>query len=288
MSVAVRVTDVDGNTVPAEPEPAPVWIPAMRFYRHSQSSRDLYDAYRSLWLGFETLLDSICAKLERERERDWLLRAISHVASMADLRSLVPSTCKHIAAYIVGTQYDHIRCRLFHSKPSKTKSPLDLPNPEDVSSAYESLIRIWRTIASQCLGVRPGASGAMTYAGFKIMLDNTLQDKLTAYVTDDPSPVTKEDTRVSPLDHPVYPFEKLTYLSETSPGRVSFVASQGLHGAMAPHTVRRICSMAGNVLLTASTISDALELSGADCVESYQSIRLVNRDLPRTLFGANS
>jgi hypothetical protein len=95
-----------------------------------------------------------------ERERDWLLRALSTIAQAAGLQELVPKTVAVPAAYIVGTQYDRIRVRLFHAKPSSGHKTLDVPDPEEVASAYERLIRIWRQIAERCLSMRGGGGGA--------------------------------------------------------------------------------------------------------------------------------
>jgi hypothetical protein len=288
MNVNVVITDKDGKVVPPNPAPPPVWTPGLRFYRLSQSNTDLYDAYRSLWLGLETLLDTICPKLPAERERDWLLRAISHVGSAIDLKRFVPSNCTAPVAYIVGTQYDHIRCRLFHSKIAQPISNPDVPDPEEVASAYERLIRLWREIAEHCLSVRPGGGGAVTYAGFKMMLDNALADRLTMYFTDDASPTKKEDTEVSPSGRPVFPFSIVTYLSETAPGRVSFIGSQALAEIEVVPVVHRICSKAGDALMTGWSIEEGLCLDGIDYLESHQTIRLINRDLPRIVFGEDS
>jgi len=83
------VRDADGN-IREQEVPPPVWTPGLRFYRLSQTSRDLYDAYRNLFLGLEALLDTACPKRADERERDWLLRAFSGIAQDAGLRELVP------------------------------------------------------------------------------------------------------------------------------------------------------------------------------------------------------
>lgn len=147
------------------------------------------------------------------------------------------------------------------------------------------MIRLWRHIAECVLSVRAGASGVVTYSGFKMMLDRALADGLTMYFTDDPSPVNKEDTEVSPLGHIVFHFAKVTYLSETAPGRVSFVGLQPLADVAAVPTIHRICSKAGDAMMTASSIEEGLYLDGVDYFESYETIRLINRDLPRVVFG---
>src|SRR5437867_5425743 len=61
------IKDKDGK-VKEEPVQPPVWTPGLRFYRLSQSSSDLYEAYRNLFLGLETLLDMLHPKKPREGE----------------------------------------------------------------------------------------------------------------------------------------------------------------------------------------------------------------------------
>ena len=286
LDLNVVIRDKDGNIVPPNPLPPSVWTPGLRFYRLSQSSSDLYDAYRCLWLGLETLLDTICPKHPAEREREWLLRALSDVGTRMDLARFVPANCTDSVAYIVGTQYDHIRCRLFHAKTAQeTHLPIDVPDPEEVAAAYERLIRLWRDIAERVLSVQPGRTGAVTYSGFKMMLDNAFADRLTMYFTDDSSPVSKEDTEVSPGGHAVFGFANVTYLSETAPGRVSFLGSQPLENLETLPVIHRICSKAHDALMTCWSSEEGLYPDDVDFLESHQTIRLVNRDLPRVVFG---
>lgn len=276
----VTVTDKDGNVVPQPPPPASIWNPCLRLYRLSQASTDLYEAYRNLWLGLESLLDAVCPKTPAEKERKWLLRALS---SVGDLKAFVPATAKDPVAYIVGTQYDYIRCRVFHSKNAPV-AHTGIPNPEKVASAYQQLIRLWREVAQRHLSVHPVGGGGMTYVGFKTTLGKTLNGRMTMSFTGDPSPCTEEDVAVSPAGYPVFPFAKVTYLGETSPGRVSFVGSQPMSRTGLTPVIHRICSKADEVLFTAWSTDDGLSLEDIDLFESYQTCRLVSRNLPRTLF----
>jgi hypothetical protein len=291
ISATVELRDKNGSVLPPNPSPPPVWIPGLRFYRLSQSNTDLYDAYRCLWLGLEALLDIICPKSKGERENGWLYRALSDVEKTIDLKQFVPTSftgCTDSVAFIIGTQHDHIRCRLFHAKIVSPVSNADIPDPEEVSSAYERLLRLWREIAIRCLSVRSGGGGAVTYVGFKMMLDNALGNGLTMYFTDDPTPVKKEDNEVSPNGRPVFQFSDVSYLSETAPGRVSFVGSQPLCGVSPLPVVHRICSKAGDSLMTGWSTEQPLYLDGIDYLESHQTFRLINRDLPRVIFGEES
>jgi hypothetical protein len=284
-SARVIMKDKDGNVIPSASPPPPVWIPGLRFYRISQTSQDLYEAYRNLFLGFEALLDAFCPKQPQERERDWLLKAVRLVGDTVNLSQFVPSNCTDPPAYIIGTQYDHIRCRLFHAKPSTNNMTLDIPEPEAVASAYERLVRIWRQIAQDCFSVRGGGNGGMTYVGFRMMMDNFLSQGLTMYFTGDPSPFKKDDEEISPLGQPVFEFQDVQYLSETMLGHVACVGSHLISPTSRFPVIHRIGSQVQGSLLTADCVTEGILLEAVDCFESYQIIRLINRDLPKVMFG---
>ena len=102
---------VDG---PPAPTPAPhVHHPALRFYRLSLVSDDLFDAYRNAYLAFECLISGESAKQRSESELDWLIRV-----SKASFASAIPGgidielTLEEI--YKLG------RLPLFHAKMSET------------------------------------------------------------------------------------------------------------------------------------------------------------------------
>ena len=69
--VSVEVRDKDGNIKPSDPIPEPTWTWAFRYYRLSQASQDIFEAYRNLFLSLEALLNNIPPKLPNEGERTW-------------------------------------------------------------------------------------------------------------------------------------------------------------------------------------------------------------------------
>lgn len=72
--VSITSKDAQGNVV--QPTPAmPKHHLGFRFFRLSQASDDLYDAYRNMYLAFESLLSSRYPK-GKEREIDWLRQSL--------------------------------------------------------------------------------------------------------------------------------------------------------------------------------------------------------------------
>ncbi len=283
----VEVRDKDGRLVTQPPPPSSVWSAPLRYYRLSQTANELYEAYRNLFLALESLLNGICPKARREGEKQWLLRAFQVVTARVNLGQFVPGGTADPAAYLVAAQYEQIRCRLFHGKGELPATYEGTVNPEDVSSAYGQLVRLWREIARGHLPLR-SIGGVVTYEGFRMMMDGTMATDLSAFYTDDDTPPKSTDTQISPLGRDVHSFGNIRYLSETSPGHVSLVATQRLDSSTPPTMIHRICSKTGGSLFGVSYIPEGLMPDDVDVFESFQTVRLVNSQQPRTSFAAST
>jgi hypothetical protein len=226
----------------------------------------------------------VCPKAKSEREREGLIRALTDIGGRVDLLPFVPADTREPIAFLVGTLYEFIRLRLFHAKVTGTRKS-EPPDPEKLAIAYERLLRIWREVASTCLLIRPGTSSGMTYAGFEEVIKRALLGRAMMHVTDDEAAPSKTDTAVSPNGRPVRDLGAAKYLGETAPGRHSFLASCALPSEGAPVVAFRVGMMAGGTLMSISGIQDSVTLDGVDSFESYQTFRLVNRGLPRVVFG---
>ena len=283
MSVSVSVVkhDKDGNIIPKLPKPPVNWTPAFRYYRLSQSSGDLYEAYRNLFLGLESMLSIICPKAKGEGERKWLSRALYKVNKKTRLSSLVPQNCSDPVAYLVKNQYDSIRCKLFHAK-TKTVLPYKAFDPTLVSTAYKTLLMLWRQIAIKYLGINRGG-GVITYQGFKHMTDTVFKRQFIYYATGDPSVPTKEDVAITPLDFPVFSFDENKYEGEIEPGRalMTGVLTEAL---MQIDVIHRLCSKVENILFSVLYIKDGIYPLGINRLENHEFFRLINKSRPKTIF----
>jgi len=72
MSVSGEVIDRDGNVKP-DPPPVPLaWHDSFRYFRLSQTTNDLFDAYRNIYLALESILsDAVPKKNKKERGNGW-------------------------------------------------------------------------------------------------------------------------------------------------------------------------------------------------------------------------
>lgn len=116
--VNITVKDPQGNVEPPN-QRMPKHHIGFRFFRHSQASDDLYDAYRNMYLAFESLLSSRYPKTQRHEIawfRESLTAALTDGLSLDDLAS--DGTTETISR-ILNLIYDEARLPLFHAKDDK-------------------------------------------------------------------------------------------------------------------------------------------------------------------------
>jgi len=170
VSGTATATDAAGNPMPPQPPPKYTWHESYRYFRLSQATDDLFDAYRNLFLALESILSTIEPVRKRasgkgwETEHDWLTRAIRTAASMVDLGRSVPAGIADPEGYLFKDLYEDNRTALFHAKTSR---PVFLPHEDssDRKSIISSLARLstlYLDLVSSHLKIqRPGSSVAL-------------------------------------------------------------------------------------------------------------------------------
>lgn len=113
----VTVKDANGNVV-LPVRATPIHHLAFRFYRLAQASDDLYDAYRNMYLAFESLLSSKYPK-GKGLEIAWLRSSLSASATDLEIRSLVPKTATDPIDHFLKAVYEGARLPLFHAKDGR-------------------------------------------------------------------------------------------------------------------------------------------------------------------------
>lgn len=283
-SVTATAYDHEGNPKPTPPGPPAVWTPALRFYRLSQASTDLYEAYRNLWLGLEALLSTISPKRASEGERKWLLRVLSEVAAKIDVRPLLPDS-RDLTDYMLADQYERMRCYLFHAKPEEGMAVPTLPDPEALAIAYAQLIRIWRDIAHHFAGVRQGGIGVVTYEGFRALLFTPFSSRLSVVYSDARVPAGNEDTQINPGGTARIELQNARYQDGAMPGLVSVSASLPIEREALPDLWRFGCEIGPEkALFCVGRVEGGLELSGVDQLDILQVFRLKNASSPKVSF----
>lgn len=164
LSAVVQVTDADGNAVQKPPSPQPVHHESLRYYRLSQCTDDLFDAFRNSYLALESTLSNIEA-CHREREGPWLKRALGEAQKVTDLSKLLGCEPGEVPDCFYENVYKAVRCPLFHSKGMG----LDPASPADrelVMSAYRSTIECFIALASSLHHLKSRGGCKLTPEGF--------------------------------------------------------------------------------------------------------------------------
>ena len=268
----------DEIVVSPPPKPRLKWIPAFRYYRLSRMSNDLFEAYRNLFLSFESLVYDIVPISPHERETVWLRRALNEIDKEIPLADYVPAGTPVPVEYFMKMQYD-TRCSLFHAKGNQCILPHACLDLRVLSNAYEQLFQLWQRIATRYYNTSR-EPGTFTYAGFGILMDDAFGDGFEILATDDPTPVTGSETEVSPLNHPAVQFPHLRYESKSIPGRVFLIGCLNDETLQDVGVLHRFCTKARSVIFTVNYVEEGLFPIGVDRLECYQGIRLKNNNLP--------
>jgi hypothetical protein len=291
MSVSATVTDTHGNEVPQPALPALQWHPSFRYFRLLQTTADLFDAYRNLYLALESLLATVvpmrlsAAGKPAEREGAWLRRGLDHVHQyLFDLTPYVhPGATGDPVQLVSDDLYTATRTALFHSKSGR---PVLLPHGtadrSEVLESLDRLARLYLRLAAEALNARR-ASSAMTYAGFDIGFDMMTQFDATIAVSDDPSPASKSDTVLNPASGSAAVLTTRLAPELSKPGLkfwIGEVSAGDLVKSVSP--VCRLGLLVRDHLLVVDAFEgDSLDPAGVTRFEATIGLRLVNRDQPR-------
>lgn len=285
MRVEVKQTDALGNEIKLPLPIDPIWNESFRYYRLSQSSSDLFEAYRNLFLAFEALLNFIFPKKNSEKEGVWLKRCLSGINNRISLAQFTPMGKENPVDYIIVSQYKNIRCELQHAKFPDATLPHSNISPTDVKQAYSELVRIWRQIAGTYLNV-PISGGLMTYVGFEIIMANAFNDGVAIYYTPDKTPPLISDISVSSNGSSVYEFSTSNYLGQVKPGVVRIIARENISKLPDKYgdPIYRISTNTKSDMFGITYVGSGLIISGVDEWEFIYDIRLINSSQPKTEF----
>lgn len=282
MSVQVEIRRADGTVEHQPTPPSPAWIPAFRFHRLSQGSRDLFDAYRNMFLGLEALLDQFWPKRSDESEKAWLLRAVAAAGAKINLGVLIAPGAPDPARDLVDRLYD-IRVHLFHAKTGRTLIPDERVSYTKVADAYPVLVSLWTEIVRAWLALTR-ASSAMTYQGFKMYVGGSFE-QMRVGVTADDTPANAADHKASPKDMTVTILTEPVRIEQVRPGRIALIGRTAVSALPAEKVVGRIIVLSTDgTPVIVNSITGGLTLDGADVLDAVTVVRLINRGQPRIEF----
>jgi hypothetical protein len=200
------------------PPPLQQWDESFRYFRHSQTTDDLFDAFRNMYLALESVLSVLApvtvrkpgllgriraavtgqpATPGREGENRWLARALATAHARVPLNPfLLSKSLKSNPVKKLTRELRAVRNGVFHAKRgAAARLPYGATSRGDVAEVLTRVGRLYVALTAKVLGTHFG-SGGWTQHAFGLMVDGVSPQ--TVHITDDPTPGTSEDTAVNP------------------------------------------------------------------------------------------
>jgi hypothetical protein len=269
-SATLMRRDANGNIIPPPPPPTPVYHDALRYFRLSQVSDDLFDSFRSLYLAFELLLAHVAPKTEN-REREWLHRALRQVDALVPLAPAYSSKSGNVVEEIYKDIYQGVRCKIFHAKSRDYLTPQHAADRAIVSAAYDKLSRIVLLIAEKVLNATR-IGGGITFYGFELGA-KPLAENSTALVSDNPSPFDKSETIESAFSNSIA-MDTRHAPELSSPGRIAVLGEVECTKLSSLRAIRRFGLKNSNKLMACWTVEADLMYEGIDLLQGQHNLQM--------------
>ncbi len=192
-----RAYDIDGNVIDQPPPLPKVWFESLRYYRVSESSTDLFDSFRNLYLGLEALLSHVVPPEERkangkpEGDSDWLCRALGVIRHEIDLAAYAPESPKAPHNAIHEELYGSLRTAIFHAKTGRRAwLPQDWSDRAVILGARFRYAQMFRALAAAYMKASY-PSGGLTKKALEMMIEEGLRDN-EVFVSNDRTSVDDE------------------------------------------------------------------------------------------------
>lgn len=287
MTATLTVGGPAGSAQAGASLPRHEWHEAIRYFRFSQTTNDLYDSYRNMYLAFESLLSTIEAPQQRrsgsfEPDRGWIRRAYSN-PKLTDLidAAVGPGSLDPPEAFYQDLYAAH-RCALFHAKATSASIlPGSYGTRVRVTQALQRLSRIVLVLLDRLHGIsRQG--GAMTPYAFQrygTASGRGLKIAVTENDADPTNPIDYQRTTVfSDLaTRPLGPSPTSDY-ELLFQGHTSVAA---MHSPIVQAMVTYSESLPG---IQSHGVVEHLDLSGVDEFEVTYVLALKNRGLCKSRF----
>jgi hypothetical protein len=229
----ILVAGSSGLPLPQPPAPPVTWHQSFRYFRLSQTSDDLFDAYRNAYLALESMLDHIAPQEMRstgrpkEREGEWFKRALTAAGALVPLSRFIPADTSDAVDYLFADLYQR-RSAMSHSKERRgTLLPRDEADRQAVSDSLLRLVKLYLELIAAQLGTHRVGGGLLSIA-FQHMAEPTL-NRLEVFASDDETPFSPTDASVNPGGGQLIPVRALGPASTPTPFRTARLYSSSAH-----------------------------------------------------------
>jgi hypothetical protein len=159
------VRDPDGAVSSPHAGTAPVWHASMRYLRMSETTDDLFDAFRNVYLALESLLNKLQPRTSGEGEGQWLRRALTWVHGTAGLEPYLSGQAADPVEAIYDELWKEVRNSVFHAKdPLTSFLPQDLARRSQIADAKDRYVQLYLDLAYRESGSRFPAGGIRLYS----------------------------------------------------------------------------------------------------------------------------
>lgn len=280
---SVRMT-VGGSSPAKQVKPTmPKYHKAFRYFRLSQVTEDLFNAYRNMYLAFELLLSNHTPKSD-EREIDWLERGLGTLDSTV-LPKVFRGESDPVQA-IIDTIYKDARLPLFHAKDGRDYyEPYGAPSERKaVASALIKLTELVLNLARFITGKARGMGGRKS-SSLKMRTATSVFSDAYFIFSDDKSPY---DRTSSDLSHSRYT-EALRLETFISPDLVRddhpvLIGRAEVNTAIGLQQINRIEIINNTSPLVDHLLPSPLVPVGIDVIECQLNMRDLSARAPKQIF----
>ncbi|MEX1208767.1 MAG: hypothetical protein WEE36_09255 [Acidimicrobiia bacterium] len=286
--VRATVLDKEGNEVASAPEPEPDWHESFRYFRLSQVSEDLFDAFRNAYLALESMLSDIAPQQTKgdkiaEPEGSWFRRALVEADKKLALVDFAPAGTSDPVDHLFRELYIDMRSAMSHAKSGrKVLLPRNEVERAAVTASLGRLVQLYLALAKEHLGARR-RGGGMFAAGFR-MMNKPLLGRMEVFASDDPSSFDPTSTSLNPAGGELVRLTSSEDLDDATPfvlTRLYWSTAKSLKSLSA---VRRVGGAVDGAPAMASVLEGDLELGLASRFEVLLGTRGVNLNQPRTRY----
>jgi len=265
------------------------WHESFRYYRLSQTTDDLFEAYRNAYLALESVLSTIAPQKTKasgkvnEGEGEWFRRALTKADQLVPLAHRAPAGTADPVDWLFEDLYEKTRSAMSHAKSGR---PVLLPQNEaerqDVTASLGRLVDLYLALARHQLGVVTPQSG-MFASGFQMMWGSVLE-QCEVFVSDDPSPYDPAAISPNPAGGTVARLAPVGQLDTSAVFTVSKLWAAPV-AALDPLTqIRIVGALVGDDLAYMATLDGPLEIGDADRIEVCVGTRGFNGRHPRNRY----
>jgi hypothetical protein len=276
------VTDALGRVKPDPPAPHVAWHESFTYFRMAELTDDLFDAFRNRYLALESVLSTIAPINPREREGDWLKRAVRVADTVTSLQPFAPKGAGDPVSAISQDLRD-ARNAVFHAKSNRQHfAPSDWSDRPRVLASLKRMTKIYLVLVKAKLGFSRPSSGF--FASGVRLLTKHLDKGLVIQATDDSTAFQVAQTVVNPGGGRVVSLSTRPAPELNEAFLRSFIGRAPVAQLSALTHVSRIASTYEGEPLTAGILEGRLTLGGVDHFEAHMGIRVRNKQQPRDLY----